>query len=66
MSADADLELFDIVFDQVGLKDVIKKKNREMHEMNATSNGSGNKGNGLGTSTSTMGTTPFQNSNQFQ
>ena len=66
MSADADLELFDIVFDQVGLKDVINKKNREMHEMNATFNGSGNKGNGLGTSTSTMGTTMFQNSNQNQ
>ena len=66
MSADADLEMFDIVFDQVGLKNVIAKKNREKHELTATLNGSGNKGNGLGTSNSTMGTTPFQNRNQFQ
>ena len=66
MSAEADHELFDIVFDQVGLRDSINKKNREMHEMHAIYTGSGNKGIGLGTSTSTMGSTPFQNSNQFQ
>ena len=52
MSADADLEMFEEVFDQVGLKDSIKKEQSEMHEMAATYTGSGNNGNGLGTSTS--------------
>ena len=52
MSADADLEMFEEVFDQVGLKDSIKKKQSEMHEMAATYTGSGNDRNGLGTSSS--------------
>ena len=69
MSTDADLELFDLVFKQVELRDSINKmdnkikKNREIHAINT---GNGSKGNGLGTSTSTMGTTVFQNSNQNQ
>ena len=53
MSTEADLELFDLVYDQVELRDSIAKKNREIHESNS---GNGSMGNGSGTSNPTMGT----------
>ena len=66
MAADADKEMFDVVCDQVGLKNDIAKKIRERHELTATRNGSGNNRNRPGTSNSKTGTTPFQNRNQSQ
>ena len=49
MSADIDIEMFEEVFDQVGLRDSIMKK---QNEMSAIHTGSGNDRNGLGTSSS--------------
>ena len=59
MSTEADLELFDLVFKQVELRDSIAKvkdkikKNREIRESNSRN---GSTGSGSGTSTFTMGT----------
>ena len=59
MSTEADLELFDLVYDQVELRDSIAKvndkvkKNRVNHESNSRN---GSMGNGTGTSNPTMGT----------
>ena len=59
MSTEADLELFDLVYDQVELRDSIAKvndkvkKNREIHESNS---GNGSMGNESGTSNPTMET----------
>ena len=52
MSADADIEMFEEVLDQVGLRDSIKKKQCEMLEMATAYPGNGNERNGLGTSSS--------------
>ena len=59
MSTEADLELFDLVFKKIELKDSIAKvnnkvkENREIHKSNP---GNGNMEYGSGTSTFTMGT----------
>lgn len=52
MTADADIEMFEEVLDQVGLRDSIKKMQSEMHEMATTHTGNGKERNGLGTSSS--------------
>ena len=53
MSVEADLEMFEEVYDQVGLKDSIKKKECEMLQLAANYTGNGN-GNGFGTSTHSL------------
>ena len=50
MSAESDIELFDEVYNQVKLKDSIKNKECEKHQLTANYTGSGN-GSGIDTST---------------